>query len=341
MPSWEVHKAVAHVFGLRCSDVDELIDTVMHDVGRRLPREPRLIEKLYDPKALDKYMRKITKVNEIISQVAKDDKKAKCFWLHHILDLLAPRIIALETTGLPAEKFKDNILKALKAEIEFMLNNMKGKIIIMPKLEEASKHMVSQLSPKIIDILEHPVVKKWGSQTAYVRKEYFNKSIRELIKPPHAKRTKRNHISIDTIKIKNYEDGIKVLSWAGKEVITNPRYHYGRLMYRVSYIASVRSHLYDLALLSSLPPAVMGPLFLLPVTKRDYLSLGRRALEHCEEIPWIDDRRKAIIGEVVKFWKNVLKRDGIPLYKGCAETYADTFIEGYEYVKTILERFTI
>lgn len=365
MPSWEVHEAIAmDTFGLRCSDVDRLIDTMIHDVGRRFPREPKLIEKLYNYRIIYEYIKEITKAKKILYQVSKDNRKAKCFWIHHILDLLAPRFIALETLKIPPDKYADNLVKSVIYEVRVVWNNISEKGFLLPsytryhfsdakvidssRLENALEYVLSQLSFKIIDIIKHPVVRKWSSHIAWMREMYFNKSIRELIKPPNIEKNKkmnRPESARDTpdkknkgkivIRIRNYDDSIKALSKVSKGVISNPKYHYGRLMYRVSYIASIRSHLYDLALLSPLSSAIIGS-FLLPVSKRNYSSLGRNALNHCEEIPRIEDQRKAIIDEVIKFWKTYLEKEGIPLPQGCAETYADTFLEGCKYVKTIL-----
>jgi hypothetical protein len=110
LPSWFVHTAVSkRVFGISeavSKEINELVDNEdVHDLGRRMPQEPRLSEKFLEPEWAVERLSRLARVEmELRSILSRGPDYADAFYLHHALDLLAPRLIAVHITGLRARK---------------------------------------------------------------------------------------------------------------------------------------------------------------------------------------------------------------------------------------------
>jgi hypothetical protein len=131
-----VHTAISkRVFGINeavCEEVNRLVDEEdVHDLGRRVPEGPRPFEEfLYPDVASERLMRVKRAWKALLSMTSKSVERAYAFYLHHALDLLAPRLIAIRATGLPLERVADNIRKAVCGELSAIGNKLGG----LPKL---------------------------------------------------------------------------------------------------------------------------------------------------------------------------------------------------------------
>ena len=119
LPSWPVHAAVSkRVFGISeavSKEINELVDNEdVHDLGRRMPQEPRLSEKFLEPEWAVERLSRLARVEmELRSILSRGPDYADAFYLHHALDLLAPRLVAVHVTDMPLKECAYNVYKAI------------------------------------------------------------------------------------------------------------------------------------------------------------------------------------------------------------------------------------
>lgn len=98
-------------------EINKLVDREdIHDLGRRMPREPRLLEKFLDPDLAVERLSRLKRAEMRIQLMLS--KSADAFYLHHALDLLAPRLIAVRATDLPLKEHAYNICEAVCNELD-------------------------------------------------------------------------------------------------------------------------------------------------------------------------------------------------------------------------------
>jgi len=124
MPSWSVHTAVASgIFGISqevADEVNRIIDEEdVHEIGRRMPREPRLAERILMPEEADrKFARRQEALRRIRILMSRGGEWIEAFWLHHTLALLAPRLTAAYIVNVDPERYEANLLEGVKVDMQ-------------------------------------------------------------------------------------------------------------------------------------------------------------------------------------------------------------------------------
>ncbi|WP_052833601.1 hypothetical protein [Staphylothermus hellenicus] len=376
MPYWRVNRAIARdLFGVESSDVDRLIAAKVRSVRRRMPGKSSLpgeicgsgilayhLELYY---CLEKFKNEVS----VLRYVSEDRRRAKVFLLHTILGLLWPRLLALETTHLPIDKYGKNIVEAVKTEMRGILANFNPIDIPISlhsclQLKEAFKEILIQLPAMLNDIYRHPTVRrqlardvKWRMRYEECMKNLLTSSLEGeksagignvlplIFSKQYRVTIGKDEIVFQDINNPNRKTVIKgdkcfrILLRSilrGRRMNSKDRFEW--LMDRVSRFSATHSRLLDLFLLA---PFTIKDIyyFLLDTDENDLFStlfsLGTNVLKSCKDQEDDETLRRKIIDMVDSSWRSDLKEYNIPLLEGCAETYADTFIAGYKLVKSI------
>ena len=337
-----MHTAISkRVFGINeavCEEVNRLVDEEdVHDLGRRMPEGPRPFEEfLYPDVASERLMRVKRAWKALLSMTSKSVEHAYAFYLHHALDLLAPRLVAIRATGLPLERVADNIRKAVCGELSVMGNRLGGP----PKLGDFLEDFESRFAQVVSD----PDLALWADG-AYERRLEFERAVSfedylaQRVRKALPKRTAQEQDEEAVFQLScraSYEEVAAIMHKAMKEVKSEEwAYYYS--MSLVSLLSFRRSRLADYAFLTPWPWDVISEEFVKTARKR-YSSLGRLALDACERSAqsshaWSKDEAiSRIVGEAkekVEIW---LGRYGVAPPQNCFEDYARLFVTGFEIV---------
>ena len=158
MPSWDVHARVAEVLGVdprRQNEVDRLIDTVFHDIGRRMPHE-YIFEDERVARMFGIFERRI------VERVRSDPEFRLMFALHHATDILgyvAPSVEVLWRRGIPVDV-------RLAAEVR-----LRNDLAIVERNVGVS---LSRVIDMILDNLDEAVkaLEPWTSRALRERERY-------------------------------------------------------------------------------------------------------------------------------------------------------------------------
>jgi len=346
MPSWYVHNAVAEdVFGISraiADKVNKIIDGEdIHDLGRRMPNKPRLIELLLSPEmaSIRATRRKLASIR-IQNLLSSGIAWSNAFWLHHALDILSPRLIAVNITGVNLSEYKENIITAVCSELSSFTYKL-GLEDFLSRFKSQFDSIVNH--PDLINWIEN-ATKHRRAEDAVNIQDYLFLYIRRILQ--RRKRKARSSTTTTDKKAKagsifkidfsgNQQSYIEAISTALRGLYDEKR-EYMRLMYIVSLYAAKRSHLLDYALLTPYPWEVINET-VLRVTKRRAAGIGRCALRACEDLKDDAERRTIIVGEVRRFERVWLLRYKIRIPQECIERYADSFIAGYKIVTSFIK----
>ena len=363
MPPWDVHVAIAKdIFGI-CEKIAEKVNRVIdeediHDLGRRMPKEPRLSEWILDPERamwLDVRGRKARhKIRDIL---ARGPDWVNAFLLHHALDLLSSRLVAVFVTNARLEEHQKDILEAVCSELDFMCRR---RDVLLPysKLSAFLQQFRANFNP----LIYHQDLTSWISEFVKWRKRVEeNEDVRSYLRPLLQRLEKRKDvrsnrkkdemsITISREKVKvgkrlefkfEFERGVPsevisaILTSEVMQKVTDRKRDYMQLMYCVSRFAARWSHLLDYALLTPFPRPLIDER-LLRVTKKRAAGLGRYVLRICRDFADNEKRRQLIIREVREFERVWLSRYNIVVPQECVEKYAKAFIDGYEIVTSFM-----
>ena len=336
--------------------VNRVIDEEdIHDLGRRMPKEPRLSEWILDPERamwLDVRGRKARhKIRDIL---ARGPDWVNAFLLHHALDLLSSRLVAVFVTNARLEEHQKDILEAVCSELDFMCRR---RDVLLPysKLSAFLQQFRANFNP----LIYHQDLTSWISEFVKWRKRVEeNEDVRSYLRPllqrlEERKDTRSNRKKSETsitisrekvevderLKFKlEYEVpsdvAFAILASEVMRGVTDKERDYMQLMYCVSRFAARWSHLLDYALLTPYPWPLISE-ELLRITKRKAAGLGRYVLDACETL---DDekRRVAIIQKVREFERVWLSRYNIAVPQECIEKYTKAFIDGYKTVTSFM-----
>jgi len=340
LPSWRVHTAISkRVFGISaavCEEVNRLVDEDdVHDLGRRMPEGPRPFEEfLYLDVASERLMRAKRAWKALYSVTFKSVEHAYAFYLHHALDLLAPRLIAIRATGLPLEGVADNIREAVCGELSAMGNKLGGP----PKLRDFLEDFKSRFAQVVGD----PDLALWADG-AYERRLEFERAMGfedylvQRVRKALRKRTAQEQDEEAVFQLScraSYGEVAAIMHRAMKGVKSEEwAYYYS--MSLVSLLSFRRSRLADYAFLTPWPWDVISEEF---VKTGEYLSLGRLALDACERSAqsshvWSKDEAiSRIVEEAKKKAEHRLGRYGVTSPQNRFEDYARLFVTGFEIV---------
>ncbi len=131
MPSHDIHRLFAMKYiGVPrniATEVDRLIDLgLLHDMGRRKPRDPSAYLDIIESGSIEKMYRikKKEAVKSILMDILKSDVKAKAFYFHHALDVLAIRLASAITLGLEPEKICSNLVRGTQYDLLIVDTNL-------------------------------------------------------------------------------------------------------------------------------------------------------------------------------------------------------------------------
>lgn len=350
MPSWNVHRAVAmNVFGISreiADKVNRIVDTEdVHDLGRRLPPKPRLIEWILNwEKAEEKKLRRTKALLKAKRIMNASRDYAYAFFLHHALDLLAPRLLAAKATKVPLEKCGKNILKAVCYDLEIFLQQIIGLDF---------QNFIQEFESKFNNIIHNPCLLKWIENTSlHIEEKRRTLTIRKYLNP-YVQRALKRIISETThgdearsegetiiLKSRDYYEVIKLLSKIMKDIYKQEKTYiikrnFGILMSKVARFSAWHSKLLDYVLLTPVPQTRISEM-LFRITKRKSAGLGRYALNICKRFEDYNKRYEAIVKKVRNFEKTYLLHYGIELPQKCVEKYTEDFIEGYKIVSNAI-----
>jgi hypothetical protein len=327
LPSWDVHAALSRrILGISeavSKEINKLVDGEdVHDLGRRMPREPKLLEKLLTPELAAECAARLARAEtRLYSILSWGPDYADAFYFHHALDLLAPRLVAIRMTGSPLKEFADNIYRAVCQELRVAFKAGRGRGLAS-FLERFGSSFI-----KVIDDL---------SLTSWVDEAY------------------RRRLSLDSVGIEAYLAGHaqRIHQEGGAEhplctilppelaeelaLATRAERDYGSLMALVSRFSFRKSHLMDYTFMTPLTWSLISEEFV-RVTKRRAAGLGRRALRACEDSSSGDEARSWIVKEAESYVKLWLERYGVRPPRSSLEEYAELFATGYEVVTSKLK----
>ncbi|MCD6535786.1 MAG: hypothetical protein J7K49_01970 [Thaumarchaeota archaeon] len=381
MPSWSVHIAVASdVFGISrevADEVNRIVDKEdFHDLGRRMPREPRLAERILMP---EEAYRKIARMREahrrIYALMSRGGEWTEAFWLHHALDFLAPRLTAAYIVNVDPERYEANLLEGVKEEM-WPLHRRD------PILFRSLNAFLETFRSRFGEVLRHPGMRGWARATAdYMEAFWHDQSISDYFKPymhrfleriANEKDKERINITLKvpsvTIRIGKEgdieEESQSRKGSSAKEFILRSTLHGESDMAAVMSVVMKRAmedyrsllayetnfmqlmyrtskfaayHSHLIYYAMLLPlPRVIISELVLRVTIRRAAGLGREALGICRDITDGEERRQRIIRKVRDFERTWLSRRGISLPPRCVSDYADTFIGGYDLVTSLI-----
>jgi hypothetical protein len=337
-----VHTAISkRVFGISeavCEEVNRLVDKKdVHDLGRRMPKGPRPFEKfLYPDVASERLMQVKRAWKALLSVTSKSVEHAYAFYLHHALDLLAPRLIAIRATGLPLERVADNIRKAVCGEL-WVVGNRLGR---PPKLTDFFEDFKSRFA----QVVDDPDLASWADG-AYERRLEFERAVGfedhlvQRVRKALPKRTAQEQDEEAVFQLScraSYEEVAAIMHKAMKGVKSEDwAYYYS--MGLVSLLSFWRSRLADYAILTAWPRDVISEIFV-KTTRKRYSSLGRLALDACERSAqsshvWSKDEAiSRIVEEAEKKAEHWLGYYGVVPPQNCFEDYARLFVTGFEIV---------
>ncbi len=313
MPSWPVHVTVAKdVFGIGevvAEKINRVIDVRdVHDLGRKMPKEPTFSEKFFDLEAASKRVLRLTKAQAMVRSILLRDEHANAFFLHHTLDLLAPRLIAANITNTPIERCADNVCEAVCMELELVSRKVPYKL---SNFSQAFKSMLNQ-------VISHPSLASWVNE-ASDRRLTLERSVNI-----------QDHLTHHAQQILR-----KLGDQAAASEVVRSKYiawAYGYLMTLVSRFATRYSHLIDYALLTPFTWEIISERFI-RTTKKKAAGLGRDILRICEYAESMEEMHSRIIRAIDFYTENWLRRYGVEPPQSCKAKYADLFISGYKIVE--------
>jgi hypothetical protein len=331
MPCWSLHRALAvEFFGISgeiADSINRMVDvTDIHDLGRRMPKEPRIAEQIFDPEEACRriVMREKMRLKMRVL-LSRGPEWSKAFLLHHALDLLALRLIAANLTGVPLEAYEKNLLEGVCTDLRPLFREF-------PDL----KRFLPEFRLKFGSIASHQKLARWtGMAAERMRAEeskdagtylqpYFERALQRM-----AKKEGGGMIALPSPWVPS------AMSEALREAQSKMREYMG-LIYRVSFFAARRSRLLYYALLLPFPLNLISEI-VLRVTRRRAAGLGREALSICQTFEDRAQCREAIIKAVHKWTEEWLPRYNVKLPQECAEEYADFFMAGYGAVSSVWE----
>jgi len=376
MPSWSVHTAIASdIFGISrevAEKVNRIVDEEdLHDLGRRMPREPRLAKRILRPEEADrKIVRRREARRRIHALMSRGDEWTEAFWLHHALDFLAPRLIAACIVNVDPERYEVNLLEGVKVDMQPLQRKD-------PVLFRGLGAFLERFHSRFSEVLRHPGLRWWARTATDCAEASWHLSISDYLKPYMQRVLKRMANEQKKGEAKE-EEGESVFMFSFEKSRREPtvmmrgmdettamslaykssfdesavaavmsvimreakkagdrKENFMRLMYRVSKFAAHRSHLIYYTWLLPFPREILSEL-VLRVTKSRAARLGREALRICRDFTDDEERRQRIIREVHDFERIWLSRRGISLPQRCVSDYADTFIGGYNLVTSLM-----
>ena len=381
MPSWLVHTTIAcDLFGISREVADEVNKIVdgedFHDIGRRMPREPGLAERILRPEeAYRKFARRTEAIRRMSGILFRGGEWAETFWLHHALDFLAPRLTAAYIINVDPERYEANLLEGVKAEM-WSLHRKD------PILFRSLNAFLETFRSRFGEVLRHPSLREWARATAdYVEAFWHDQSISDYLNPHMrrllermASRKGKERVNID-LKVPNMairigkegdmeeksqsrkgssvkefilrstlhgeSDVAAVMSVVMKRAMEDYR---SLLVYETNFMQLMYRtskfaayHSHLIYYAMLLPlPRVIISEYFLRVTKKRAAGLGREALRICRDFTDDEERRQRIIREVRDFERIWFSRRGISLPQRCVSDYADTFIGGYNLVTSLM-----
>jgi hypothetical protein len=323
LPSWDVHTALSkRVFGVSetvSKEINRLVDGEdIHDLGRRLPGEPRLLEKFLDPELAAERLSRLKRAEMRIQLMLS--KSADAFYLHHALDLLAPRLIAVRATDLPLKEHAHNICEAVCNELDLAFGGDKFASFL------------KEFRARFDQIVGDKDLTSWVEEAYRRRLDFESSTSIESYLADHAKEILRKPGSKDFLHITispatGYGELITIMSsiMSGWK---SPEWTYSFFMNLVSRFSSRKSHLIDYALITPFTWNIISEEFI-RVTKRRAAGLGRDALRACEDSRSREEACLMIVEHAKSYAGIYLKRYGADPPQSCLEEYANLFITGY------------
>jgi len=326
MPPYRVHEAVAEdVFGIPikvAERVNRIIDErIVHDLGRRMPPKPKLSTRFLKPeKAIEQLVTRERAALILDRLILRGWEWAYAFWLHHALDLLAPRLVAVKITGVDLKRFKENLRRGICKELELLLHDPSAYKLHLDKF-------ISTFKLKFDEIIFHPCLNRWAEREAEKRRGLridIQEFLRSLIQCSR-KRRREKEMETEVARGKKHAWIHATIHKELHEAIRLKR-EYGRLISKLSQYAAQRSNLFSYALLLPFPrERISGEL----------ARLTQNILRICEIYESDDERWREIIKAVRDFEESLLTKHNITLPQECIERYAGLFIEGYETVASM------
>jgi len=319
LPSHVVHKLLASKYlGVSehvVSEVDRIIDLgTIHDIGRRKPRRlPAYLDIVdFGEDVKKKYRDKLRKVKAELEEIFRSDVKAKVFYYHHGLDILANRLASATILGLEPEKICDNLVKGTLYDLKTVENNLiKMNVPCFGYLKEFNEELrnalyLSCIDKTLVKWVKDNVVPKYKQ---YKSLDYVKERLREVI--PYIEKSDARYRVRYTLGLIGFLDRLNrregsarvkgvyqlgrkkyVISdneLIGKESIERELrsqrglsfYGYGRLMKTVVILASLYSDIYHLPFIEPVPLEVAFR-ELLSVRKKRY-TMARNVLRCYED----------------------------------------------------------
>ena len=186
MPSHDIHRLLSMKYlsvpGYVVTEVDRLIDLgPVHDIGRRRPGKPPAyleiveqgdVEKLYQVRLREKAAR-------VLTGICEDEVKAKVFFFHHALDILAQRLSSAIVLGLELRKACRDLVEGVLCDLSEVEVNLRKMGIACPG--NAVKRVKGALLPSCTDAVliswvKDNVVPRYRDykSLSYIRERYIS-----------------------------------------------------------------------------------------------------------------------------------------------------------------------
>ncbi|MCD6301188.1 MAG: hypothetical protein J7L82_03860 [Staphylothermus sp.] len=319
MPSHMVHRLLASRYlGVSehvVAEVDRIIDLgTIHDIGRRKPRRlPAYLDIVdFGEDVKKRHKEKLRKVKEELEEIFRSDVKAKVFYYHHGLDILANRLASAIMLGLKPEKICGDLVKGTLYDLEDVKINLVkmgvgGFSYLREFKEELRDALYSSCIDKVlINWVNDNVVPKYKQ---YKSLDYIKERLHEII-PYIEKSDARYRVGytlgligfLDRLnrregstRVKGvYQLGRKKYVISDNELISKESierelesyhglssYGYGRLRRTIVILASLYSDIYHLPFIEPLPLEITFDM-LLSVRKKRY-TMARNVLRCYED----------------------------------------------------------
>jgi GNAT superfamily N-acetyltransferase len=117
---------------------------------------PYVDKKLFDLEVASKRVLRLTRAQAMVRSILSRDEYANVFFLHHTLDLLAPRLIAANITNTPIERCADNVCETVCMELELVSRKAPYKL---SNFSQAFKSMFNR-------VISHPSLASWVNEAS-------------------------------------------------------------------------------------------------------------------------------------------------------------------------------
>jgi len=338
MPPWYVHEAVARdVFSIPVEitrEVNRLIDAgPVHDAGRYMPEEPSLSELYFRLEEAQEKSKKRWEAEHVVRSIlGRGQLWVDAFLVHHFLDVLELRAVALKVTGYPYGEARLGMMHGAVADLVYHFSRSE-----LTARYADERYLLAKFGGEVFDrVVFHKVFDEWVQLVASKELE-LERSMdvaRRVEEITRSKLKKINRIRITTLpSVKREED-------ARPFKLEKIR---GDAMYKVSLLAARLSHLLLYVLLTPLSRQMIRDR-LLKAGLNANSSIARNAHAACMSTNNEDGCYEAALREV-KGSADLLTTAHLEGYgnfriqvpEHVFEEYARIFAKGYFTVKKIIE----